>query len=88
LAVLRASILPALTPEYRRSAVDGLRNSALQSRGGDGWRSFRELREERSVFPSTKSAVIVEGQFRPLWITKSSERTGARKTFTMFQAKC
>ena len=39
----------------------GLRIPALQSRGGDGSRYVRKFREKRSVFPCTKSAMIVWG---------------------------
>src|SRR5437762_2506849 len=48
-----------------RNTVGGLRSPALQSRGGDGWRFFVKFHESRSVFPCTKSAMIVVGAGSP-----------------------
>jgi hypothetical protein len=48
-------------------------NSALQSRGGDGWllqkRRVKAAAANSSVFPCTKSAIVVEGR-SPLWVAR------------------
>src|SRR5439155_2465009 len=62
-----------------RNTVGGLRSPALQSRGGDGWRFVVKFHEGRSVFPCTKSAMIVWGRFRPLWVTESREKFPRRE---------
>jgi len=59
-------------------------NSALQSRGGDGWllqkRRVKAAAANSSVFPCTKSAIIVEGH-SPLLVTETRphrrEKNGA-----------
>jgi len=66
-----------------------LRNPALQSRGGDGWRSFPQFLEEALRLPEHEVRDDCRGATSPArgLLSAATELRGANSS-TTFQAKC